>query len=1645
MKSIKFFCSLLALYSAIYAQQTDTKTWEQTTAADFNSGSLTDVVVTDLDGGEVELRPQLILSRNEYTDNDALRFITRHPHGDYFIKSLVQNGAVLVQKFASTGEKSGSPLRVSESLHGKAYDPRTAILDDGTALAVWSEGDDESGRFAYGQLFQDSLLIGYNFRISQGEYVTDPHPIPLANYFENNFCIFYSERHLNPDRIIMFMQKRDKQASQLMVTQIHDHNVKTYERIKSVILDREDHVLAVWEGFNGLSSDLLDIYLQKLDLNGKPLESPIIVNDDQNFEQSSPFICLDNRDNFLIVWRDTRSSIPDQNYTFDIYGQYFSSSGKRFGRNFRINRDRNVVLLSPYVRYVDNEFFITWKSANTNQTMSEIKASHWKFDPVFQGEFSSSVLNTGSGNVSYMTLQWQADLPGGTRVRFQLRSAQKESQITAGEWYGPDGPGGYYAEAAGTAVDAGHENHSFIQYRAVLETDSVTESPSLKSVTLVYQTADNMAPSPPQRFQAAAGRSQVDLTWKPSTDKDVLQYHLYRSMESGVSNHSRTFIIPGDQTSCTDTSAVTGTRYYYSIAAEDSSHNIGSAAPEVSVVPLGATFYVENGREGGDGSTGSPFSSINEALEQCIYGDTIRVLPGEYHEFVPLKPGIALIGTGAQSTVLKGLSNEHFVVRCANNTLVKSLTIVRPESEIMNEAVFGQDISTTISENIIVNYGEQEWRGSGVHLTNCSQSEVQNNVIIGFSNGINEIYAGGTMRSGDNILRNNIIQCDTGIRIRYKSGSRIINNTIMPSSTAIYILQSSKIEILNNIIYGKNGNGIFVKSSSVRLDYNNIYQFPEDYAGDAAPGVQNISADPLFVNAARDDYRLRTGSPCINKGHPDEIYNDSGGSRNDMGAYGGPFPMPLSLTSRLFKSISLSYLTASPGDTIIVKAIVDDPIGLKKAVFSVEFDPSLLAFSSARSTSTTRNFSIFLQSGTGEIGLTMASTQEIENGDGEILKFFFIVNQDVHSGDATSLGLKNVQLYDGADNPIGLKSITDGAIVVTRFFPSGRYIFVDCKNVGFEDGTVAHAFRTIHAALEKAAAGDTIIVAAGEYLGSFSMKEDVYLRGSGAMVSRLLPAKENRGAVVRFDSIARGELSGFSILNINRNLESGWAIECRASSPLITNNYLKNDVIIGGLIECSENSKPVISHNTLINSGINIFNSDVIIVDNSISSGSETGILLRDSGGEILQNKIATIAGGPPLFIVNSHGKISGNWLMGDWGTLACIAIEDAFDIDITNNILESLNAQMYGLIMHNSSNIHLINNTLSTASKGINEENSTGLILNNIVVGNKEYGLSVHSGIEHDYNCFWQNDRDYYECTPSDNEFNKDPLFVNPEQSLFLLTDGSPCIDAGHTGSQYNDPDGTRNDLGAYGGPGAELMKGLNTGIDLVLTSGNPVQFDTALVHLQGVGLAKVAKLDMELTYTGSLSLVDVRTTDMTKSCILQKNQKASNSVKLSLVNPDGIQEGDGQILTMLFTGSESSGNHGELIIESATAVDNTINEIAIRSLGSTTIHIVTGVAKENGKNPYKFELEQNYPNPFNATTSIEYRIAKQGRVSVKIYDILGRQVCILLDKSQEPGTYTLFWDGRDNRNYVLPSGLYLLRLKSAQREKIIKLVMIR
>jgi hypothetical protein len=78
----------------------------------------------------------------------------------------------------------------------------------------------------------------------------------------------------------------------------------------------------------------------------------------------------------------------------------------------------------------------------------------------------------------------------------------------------------------------------------------------------------------------------------------------------------------------------------------------------------------------------------------------------------------------------------------------------------------------------------------------------------------------------------------------------------------------------------------------------------------------------------------------------------------------------------------------------------------------------------------------------------------------------------------------------------------------------------------------------------------------------------------------------------------------------------------------------------------------------------------------------------------------------------------------------------------------------------------------------------------------------------------------------------------------------------------------------------------------------------------------------------------------------------------------------------------------------------------------------------------PAKFELNQNFPNPFNPSTVIGYRIAEQGQVLLKVYDVLGREVAVLVNEIKSAGYYRVNFDASR-----LSSGIYFYSLISGNK----------
>lgn len=95
----------------------------------------------------------------------------------------------------------------------------------------------------------------------------------------------------------------------------------------------------------------------------------------------------------------------------------------------------------------------------------------------------------------------------------------------------------------------------------------------------------------------------------------------------------------------------------------------------------------------------------------------------------------------------------------------------------------------------------------------------------------------------------------------------------------------------------------------------------------------------------------------------------------------------------------------------------------------------------------------------------------------------------------------------------------------------------------------------------------------------------------------------------------------------------------------------------------------------------------------------------------------------------------------------------------------------------------------------------------------------------------------------------------------------------------------------------------------------------------------------------------------------------------------------------------------------------------------------------------PQNFELYQNYPNPFNSTTEIKYSLPSgkaSYQVQLKIYDVLGRLVKVLVDQAQSAGSYAIRWDGTDLRGNRVASGVYLYSLEAGLLKSIHKMLLL-
>lgn len=105
----------------------------------------------------------------------------------------------------------------------------------------------------------------------------------------------------------------------------------------------------------------------------------------------------------------------------------------------------------------------------------------------------------------------------------------------------------------------------------------------------------------------------------------------------------------------------------------------------------------------------------------------------------------------------------------------------------------------------------------------------------------------------------------------------------------------------------------------------------------------------------------------------------------------------------------------------------------------------------------------------------------------------------------------------------------------------------------------------------------------------------------------------------------------------------------------------------------------------------------------------------------------------------------------------------------------------------------------------------------------------------------------------------------------------------------------------------------------------------------------------------------------------------------------------------------------------------------------------IISSVDENESAKPKIFSLSQCFPNPFNPVTQFTYSLPERDHVAINVYDVLGRNVRTLFQGEVQSGTYTQDWDGMDNQNALLPSGVYVIRFNTHSYRQGIKVTLIR
>jgi|WetSurMetagenome_2_1015567.scaffolds.fasta_scaffold28503_3 hypothetical protein len=519
--------------------------------------------------------------------------------------------------------------------------------------------------------------------------------------------------------------------------------------------------------------------------------------------------------------------------------------------------------------------------------------------------------------------------------------------------------------------------------------------------------------------------------------------------------------------------------------------------------------------------------------------------------------------------------------------------------------------------------------------------------------------------------------------------------------------------------------------------------------------------------------------------------------------------------------------------------------------------------------------------------------------------------------------------------------------------------------------------------------GDTIYVANGVYKENLVINTAISLIGS-SMDSTVIDGTGLTDFTIEYNK--SGYLENFKIFGKSLAIPNVIIFSVIPSNRIIINNCIMNEAGTAvGMARGDISVNNLIIYN--VDRGVHIFGEEYNEVSNCIiivSMAGSTGVKIGFAGSVVYKiNNNIILWTGDPQFINPEYG----------------ITAEQPHRISIYNNLIVGFRENIRLTHPEDIDTARVINNVLSNQPDGRGSLliNGGKMIANNLILKNNRSAIYMFTGstVISNYNLFWENEINYNSVTPGDSDIIADPMFVKdtiPDSNFnfdYHLQAFSPAIDKGNP--DILDLDGTRSDIGMYGGPFGETY----TYQDLAPLAPRNL---SALVDTNSIEVKWNRNTEADTAfYKVYRDTVINFTIDSTR---LISSQTENNYLHLPPYNSSKY-------------------------VYKITCVDNQGNES--KPSNELVVNVTSVSTNEYPMIISDYILYQNYPNPFNPSTKIGYQLKERAYVKLMVYDIKGELVSVLVNKEQNAGYYEVEFNVGNGLPSVpnLASGIYLYRIE--------------